>query len=75
MWEGKDIIKVGRMLLGATNPLDSLPGTIRGDFAQDVGRNVCHGSDSVAAADREIALWFKEGLQDYEKHDAKWLFE
>lgn len=60
VWEGKDVVKTGRTILGATNPLASAPGTIRGDFALDVGRNVCHGSDSVESAKREIALWFKE---------------
>nr|5CAB_A Chain A, Nucleoside diphosphate kinase [Leishmania major]5CAB_B Chain B, Nucleoside diphosphate kinase [Leishmania major] len=59
VWEGKNVVKSGRVLLGATNPADSQPGTIRGDFAVDVGRNVCHGSDSVESAEREIAFWFK----------------
>lgn len=45
-------------MLGETNPLSSKPGTIRGDFAVDVGRNVIHGSDAVDSANREIALWF-----------------
>ncbi|CAI7652748.1 unnamed protein product [Penicillium bialowiezense] len=58
VWQGKDAVKTGRVLLGATNPLASAPGTIRGDFAIDVGRNVCHGSDSVENAKKEIALWF-----------------
>ena len=56
VWEGKDVVKTGRTILGATNPLASAPGTIRGDFALDVGRNVCHGSDSVESAQREISL-------------------
>ena len=60
IWEGKNVIKAGRVLLGATNPQDSAPGTIRGDFCIDVGRNVCHGSDSIEAGKREINLWFKE---------------
>ena len=47
VWEGLNAVKTGRTLLGATKPSDSAPGTIRGDFALDVGRNVCHGSDSV----------------------------
>jgi nucleoside-diphosphate kinase len=46
-WQGKEAVKTGRLMLGATNPLASLPGTIRGDFCIDVGRNICHGSDSV----------------------------
>ena len=45
-------------MLGATNPLASAPGTIRGDFAIQTGRNICHGSDSVDSANREIAHWY-----------------
>jgi nucleoside diphosphate kinase len=45
VWEGKDAIKTGRVLLGATNPAAAVPGTIRGDMAISVGRNICHGSD------------------------------
>ena len=60
VWEGKNVVKAGRMLLGATNPVDSLPGTIRGDLCIDVGRNICHGSDAVESAKKEISLWFKE---------------
>lgn len=44
VWEGKEVIKTGRGLIGATNPLGSSPGTIRGDFGIDVGRNIIHGS-------------------------------
>lgn len=62
VWEGKDVVRSGRKLLGETNPLDSLPGTIRGDFGIDIGRNICHGSDSVESAEREIKLWFPEGI-------------
>lgn len=58
-WEGLNVIKSGRTLLGATNPADSAPGTIRGDFGVEVGRNICHGSDSPAGAARELAFWFK----------------
>ncbi|UZJ53490.1 hypothetical protein CBS101457_002810 [Exobasidium rhododendri] len=60
VFQGKDVVKQGRVLLGATNPLSSAPGTIRGDYAIDVGRNICHGSDSVESAKHEIALWFGE---------------
>ena len=49
VWEGKEVVKTGRVMLGATNPRDSAPGTIRGDYAIDVGRNICHGSDAVDA--------------------------
>lgn len=60
VFEGKDIVVQGRKMLGETNPLNSLPGTIRGDFGIDLGRNICHGSDSVESAKKEIALWFDE---------------
>ncbi|SPO06027.1 probable nucleoside-diphosphate kinase [Cephalotrichum gorgonifer] len=76
VWEGKDAVKTGRTILGATNPLASAPGTIRGDFAIDVGRNVCHGSDSVENAKKEIALWFKEGeLVSWQSSQAAWIYE
>ena len=54
---------------------DSAPGTIRGDFAIDVGRNICHGSDSVESAEREIGLWFCEGLNTYASHSDAWINE
>ncbi|KKZ68838.1 nucleoside diphosphate kinase [[Emmonsia] crescens] len=76
VWEGRDAVKTGRSILGATNPLDSAPGTIRGDFALDVGRNVCHGSDSVENAKKEIALWFKpEEVVQYQHSQASWIYE
>ena len=54
VWEGNGAVKTGRKMLGATKPADSEPGTIRGDYAIDVGRNICHGSDAVESAEREI---------------------
>jgi len=59
VWQGKGVIAAGRALIGATDPLKSLPGTIRGDFGIDVGRNLIHGSDSADSSKREIELWFK----------------
>lgn len=76
VWEGKDVVAVGRKMLGATNPLESAPGTIRGDFAIEVGRNICHGSDSVESANREIGLWFKpEEVVDWPSHSHDWIYE
>lgn len=76
VWEGKDVVKQGRVILGATNPLQSAPGTIRGDYAIDVGRNVCHGSDSVESAKREIGLWFKDSeVVEYKPTVAAWIYE
>lgn len=60
VWEGLNAVKTGRQMLGATNPADSLPGTIRGDLCIQVGRNIIHGSDAVESANKEIALWFTE---------------
>ncbi|CAL5871312.1 uncharacterized protein PFLUO_LOCUS5562 [Penicillium psychrofluorescens] len=76
VWEGKDAVKTGRTILGATNPLASAPGTIRGDYAIDVGRNVCHGSDSVENAKKEISLWFTPTeLIKWKSSQAPWVYE
>ena len=53
-----DTYKVVRTLMGATNPKEAAPGTIRGDLALEMGENLIHGSDSPESAEREIALWF-----------------
>merc|ERR1719471_489532 len=60
VWEGLNVVKTGRVMLGETNPKDSKPGTIRGDYCIQVGRNICHGSDAVESANHEIKLWFTE---------------
>uniref|UniRef100_A0A8I6AII3 Nucleoside diphosphate kinase n=1 Tax=Rattus norvegicus TaxID=10116 RepID=A0A8I6AII3_RAT len=66
VWEGLKVVKTGRVMLGETNPADSKPGTIRGDFCIQVGRNIIHGSDSVKNAGKEISLWFQpKELVDY----------
>jgi nucleoside-diphosphate kinase len=59
IWEGDDAVALARKLIGATKPTDSLPGTIRGDFANTTAKNLIHGSDSVENAQTEIAVWFK----------------
>jgi len=56
--EGSDAIEGCRSTIGATNPIKAAPGTIRGDYAQTIGRNLVHGSDSAESAKREIAIWF-----------------
>jgi nucleoside-diphosphate kinase len=58
--EGQDAIRAARQLIGATNPLEAAPGSIRGDFAIEVGTNMVHGSDSPESAEREIGIWFPE---------------
>ena len=60
--EGEGVIGVARTTIGATNPADAEPGSIRGDFAASMPDNLVHGSDSAEAAQREIALWFPDGL-------------
>ncbi|KAL8827112.1 MAG: hypothetical protein Q9191_003384 [Dirinaria sp. TL-2023a] len=76
VWQGRSAVKTGRDLLGATNPLASAPGTIRGDYAIDVGRNVCHGSDSVENAKKEIDLWFQKGeVLEYKNAQFDWIYE
>lgn len=76
VFEGKGAISYGRTLIGATNPLNSAPGTIRGDYGIDVGRNIIHGSDSPESAQREIALWFKpEECLAYSRAGDAWLYE
>ena len=76
VWEGDNAVLTGRKMLGATKPFDSEPGTIRGDFCIDVGRNIIHGSDAVESANAEIALWFKdEEIVSWESHSNKWIYE
>ena len=58
--EGDDVVKASRQLIGATNPLEANTGSIRGDFAIEVGQNLVHGSDSDESAEREIGIWFPE---------------
>mmetsp|Transcript_24951 Transcript_24951/g.42743 ORF Transcript_24951/g.42743 Transcript_24951/m.42743 type:complete len:225 (-) Transcript_24951:130-804(-) len=74
-WEGKDIIKQGRQMLGETQPLASKPGSIRGDYSIDLGRNICHGSDSPEAAEHELKMWFPEGVNDWKKTVDAWVYE
>ncbi|GAA0146269.1 kinase [Lithospermum erythrorhizon] len=75
VWEGKSVVSTGRTIIGATNPLASAPGTIRGDFAIDIGRNIIHGSDSVESARKEIALWFPEGIAEWQSSLHSWIYE
>ncbi len=74
--EGDNAVEMVRKFLGATNPQDATPGTIRCDYGQMIGRNIIHGSDSLASAEREIGLFFDDDeLVDYTRIDAAWLFE
>lgn len=74
--EGKKAIEVVRATMGATNPVAAAPGTIRADYALEIGRNLVHGSDGPETAQTEIALFFKpEELLDYSRETDRWIFE
>ena len=74
--EGDGAVAIVRKMMGKTNSAEAEPGTIRGDFALTIGRNVIHGSDSLESAKREIGFFFKtDELQDYRRIDETWLRE
>lgn len=74
--EGTNAVKVVRQICGATNPVDAGPGTIRGDFGLEIGRNLIHASDSVENGQQEISLWFQpHELVDWERANDRWIFE
>jgi len=76
VWEGKGVVAGVRQLMGSTDPAQAAPGTIRADLAVEIGRNVVHGSDSPASAQREIELYFRpEELVSYRRCGEEWLYE
>jgi nucleoside-diphosphate kinase len=76
VWEGDGVVASARKVIGATNPLASEPGTIRGDLGINIGRNLIHGSDAIETAQQEVALWFKpEELADWKPTVSPWLSE
>lgn len=75
VWEGEDVILTSRNMIGATNPSEAVPGSIRGDYAVTVGKNIIHGSDSSDSAKREMALFFNENeLVNYTKQESNWIY-
>ncbi len=76
VWEGRNVVSIARRIIGATNPQEAEPGTIRGDFGIDIGRNVIHGSDSPESATREIAIHFSQNeLVTYTRIDESVIYE
>lgn len=76
VFEGPNAIEAVRGTVGATNPVKAAPGTIRGDFALEIGRNLIHASDSPATAEREIGLFFRDAeLVGYERATDRWILE
>jgi nucleoside-diphosphate kinase len=60
--EGPNAVEAARQMIGSTNPVEAAPGSIRADFALEVTFNMVHGSDSDESAEREISIWFPEGI-------------
>jgi len=76
VWEGEGVISNARKMIGATKPLEADPGTIRGDLAVNIGRNIIHGSDGPDTASFEINLWFNnEEICDWNPSDSIWRIE
>ncbi len=76
VWEADGVVASARKIIGATNPLTAEPGTIRGDFGVNIGRNIIHGSDAIETAQTEIALWFTpEELVEWEPNLTAWVYE
>ena len=76
VWEGPNAVAAVRQTMGATRPTEAAPGSLRHDFALEVGRNLTHASDSPVTGEQEVALWFKPGeLVSWERSTDRWIFE
>ncbi len=76
VWEGPGAVAMVRAMMGATNPANAAPGTIRGDLAVDFGMNVIHGSDSPESAEREVSLFFAPAeVLEWERTIDRWVVE
>lgn len=76
VWQGNDAIAAARSTMGATNPVQAAPGTIRGDFGMEIGRNLVHGSDSPENAVKEVNLFFNaDELVDWQRTTNAWICE
>ena len=74
-WRGVDAITVARNIIGPTDGRDASPGTIRGDYAMDIGHNIIHGSDAEDTAEFELGLWFPNGLVEWTRSAEDWIYE
>ena len=76
VWEGPNAIAAIRQTMGATRPTEAAPGSLRHDFALDIGRNLTHASDSVENGEKEVALWFKPAeIVAWQRSMDPWLFD
>jgi nucleoside-diphosphate kinase len=75
-WEGPNAITAVRQTMGATKPTEAAPGSVRHDFALEIGRNLTHASDTAENGEKEVSLWFKHGeLVDWKRQADRWIFE
>ena len=76
VWEGPNAVAAIRQTMGATRPTEAAPGSLRHDFALEVGRNLTHASDTVENGEKEVALWFKKDeLVEWKREVDRWVFE
>jgi len=76
VWEGPNAVAAIRQTMGATRPTEAAPGSLRHDFALEIGRNLTHASDTPENGEKEVALWFAPGeLVDWTRATDKWIFE
>lgn len=76
IWEGPEAIKVVRQTMGATDPKEAAPGSVRHDWGLEIGRNLAHASDGPETAEQEIQLWFQPGeLINWSRDTDRWIFE
>jgi nucleoside-diphosphate kinase len=76
VWEGPLAVAAVRQTMGSTRPTEAAPGSVRHDFALEIGRNLTHASDTVENSEKEVALWFKPGeLVDWKRETDRWIFE
>ena len=76
VWEGPNAIAAVRQTMGATRPTEAAPGSLRHDFALEVGRNLTHASDSIENGEKEVALWFQPSeLVNWDRSVDGWIFE
>jgi len=74
--EGKDAISMVRKMVGSTDPQEANPGTIRGDYGIEIGRNIVHAADSPESAERELDIFFdKSEYNDYKRVEESWIYE
>jgi nucleoside-diphosphate kinase len=76
VWEGPNAVTAVRQTMGATRPTEAAPGSVRHDFALEIGRNLTHASDAVENSEKEVTLWFKpDELVNWKREIDRWIFE